>query len=335
MRKNKFRKLLLLSGVLFLLIFTSTMFIGCGTTQKISSSGNNNQSAQNAEYFQFTIRVNAGNIFYLPTAQWLPDDGINTFDWIIDWGDGSELETVSGVSNDEVIHLYTKAGDYSIKIYYNGENPPIDWLGAFGFGYSWDALVNSTSNKQKLISIDTPFPEGSRCITGYPYTFVECENLISVPENLFGSICNAVERVFEGTFSDCTSFNSPIKFPALPNATSRIFAYTFDFCRNFDSLVTFPSELPNATGYVFFYTFNNCNSFAQNVNELNVPTGDKMPNFTGPISYLFSNTKVTGSGLNLINNSFFNISDTIPTSWHVFMNCTELSDYDDLPADWK
>lgn len=179
-------------------------------------------------------------------------------------------------------------------------------------------------------------------------TFSGCTALTTIPENLFASLSNVKEmyRLFEnctnitsipsnlfanntqltdiyGIFTGCEQITSipPNLFANNTNVLS--FTETFSYCKNLTSI---PENLfINNTKVTSFYgTFSSCtgltnipsNLFANNTNA-------------SQFSYAFSRcTSLTGLAPALWEKSFVKGTSC-------FYNCTNLSNYNDIPSNWK
>jgi hypothetical protein len=114
------------------------------------------------QFFKFSVETTAaGETFYLPSSGSL--NGYNTaktYDWTIDWGDGSSIQNVSGSSapnSPGIGHTYAAAGTWQITIRPHGSDPESEdaWLGAFGFNSNTSG-ANIQANKNMVVSVDSP-----------------------------------------------------------------------------------------------------------------------------------------------------------------------------------
>ncbi|MCL2173952.1 InlB B-repeat-containing protein [Candidatus Saccharibacteria bacterium] len=154
----------------------------------------------NPECFAFTIDtrlVATGVTTGTATTFSIPVSGIvggssNTYSWLVDWGDGSAVQSVvsSGTSHDYA--TTGGAGQYQITIRPNGA-ATMGWMNAFGFssGPSSSSGANTDANKYMFRSIDTPFTnlmktEGA--IYRFANVFYNTRNATGIPDNLFANI---------------------------------------------------------------------------------------------------------------------------------------------------
>ena len=206
------------------------------------------------------------------------------------------------------------------------------------------------------------FKEG---ITNFSDAFYGCLALKSIPENLFANCPKATD--FSGTFHDCSALTSiPEKlFANNPKVTN--FAYTFSGCR---ALISIPENLfaknPNVTDFSDTFSscraltsipenlFANCPEVTSFMNTFwgcwalkSIPTGlfdnnRKVTSFyctfygcsalTGESPY----TMIDGQKVHLYERANYPEHFTKPTDvWDCFKNCTGLTDFAQIPTNWK
>lgn len=175
-------------------------------------------------------------------------------------------------------------------------------------------------------------------VTSFQDTFLDCSALKSIPEKLFAN--NPAVTNFSGTFYGCSALESiPEKlFTNNPAVTS--FANTFDGCKALQSI---PTGLFDNNRKVtnFRYTFQGCTSL-KSIPEKLFANNTKVTNF----SYTFKNcsaligespyTMIDGQKVHLYERVNYPEHFTTPTStYHAFGNCTGLTDYAQIPTNWK
>ena len=175
-------------------------------------------------------------------------------------------------------------------------------------------------------------------VTDFSDTFSGCSALKSIPEKLFAN--NPAVTNFSGTFYGCSALESiPEKlFTNNPAVTS--FANTFDGCKALQSI---PTGLFDNNRKVtnFRYTFQGCTSL-KSIPEKLFANNTKVTNF----SYTFKNcsaligespyTMIDGQKVHLYERVNYPEHFTTPTStYHAFGNCTGLTDYAQIPTNWK
>ena len=162
-----------------------------------------------------------------------------------------------------------------------------------------------------LQSIPTSLFDNNRKVTSFGYTFSACKALTSIPENLFANNPEVTE--FYGIFSYCSALESIPEnlFANCPKVTD--FEQTFYGCK---ALTSIPIGLfaNNRKVTTFSSTFQDC-------------TG-----LTGESPY----TMIDDQKVHLYERKNYPEHFTTPTStYHAFGNCTGLTDFAQIPSDWK
>ena len=193
------------------------------------------------EFFKFTIDTRMTNTrdddpthfdgtattFAIPTSGGINGGTDFEYDWVIDWGDGTPLTTVSGTSSPSgagINHDYGIAKDYQITIKPNGASYD-GWMNAFGFRNSVTG-ANSISNKIKFKSIDSPLPKQARTKGStfrFSNLFYGLRNASEIPTDLF-SLTNT-----SGDISTSNMFYQTFYEFAINSTTATIPAGLFDF----------------------------------------------------------------------------------------------------------
>lgn len=258
----------------------------------------------------------------------------------VDWGNGSSNDYNATVT---VTNTYATAGVYTIRM--SGFVQHIDF-----FIYPDPGL-----GTPKLISaIKTPI----RGITGLNSAyemFKHCENITNIPAGLFDQ-CPGITTFYD-TFLACKKITSipPGLFNAQTNVTT--FYATFDNC---DLLKDIPPGLfdKHTNNLNFAWTFAKCYALT------NIPAGlfDRHPKVT-TFAYAFfrcyalpsippllfdKNTNVTTyskafedcralTGESPVNSAGKKLWELLPApnGTNCFLNCTNLTDYTTIPANWK
>jgi hypothetical protein len=175
--------------------------------------------------FQFKI---TGDSFAIPVNTY----NTVTYNWNVDWGDGTN-GTFSGTSSktsDGLQHTYLATRTYTITII-----PVVDesgWFKAFGF-YSNTTGANVQTNKDKVIEIVTPIiTEYMRPVASYShaYKFYGCSSLTSIPAGLLPATTMA-SSCYYGMFYGCSSLTT-IPAGLLPATTmvGNCYGYMFQNC---------------------------------------------------------------------------------------------------------
>lgn len=246
-----------------------------------------------------------------------------TFNCTVDWGDSTN-STITAHDDVNRIHTYESAGTYKIKITGTCEG--------WNFGYSDDKLKIT-----KVVN----FGSGSS-FAGFKYLqsgFFGCTNLTSLGTAPIKPSGNGV-NIFTSCFSGCTSLTT------IPADLFRynISATNFDTCFNgCTSLTTIPVDLfrYNISSVSFGYTFNNCNKL-QLRSDIFYASGEQTTRFLNTraaFTGCFLRTLYTGSHGTAPDlwNCNFGTGTPIKTSCFggAGNSSTSLSNYADIPADWK
>jgi hypothetical protein len=239
-----------------------------------------------------------------------------TYNFTVDWGDGSALSTVTAYNDTDATHAYT-AGTYQIKI--KGQFPHF--------------RINNGTVKTYLTKI---IQWGNVGFTSFLYTFYGCSNLAVLPNSPITG-CNAVITIAQA-FQGCTGLTTiPTGFfDNLVNAKD--FTATFYLCTGISSIPT--GLLDNCISAEVF------TSMFRQTGLTSIPSGllDNCPNVT-TMSYMFYNsTSLTGSSrllwLNPSGSGIYtltspNYDSGVPDGLDCYRSCTGLSDYATIPTFWK
>ena len=233
--------------------------------------------------------------------------------------DGKEL--ITGKESGELV--VPELNDE--KVYITFKEDVTDFSGAF----------NSCTS---LKSIPENLFANNPAVTNFSYTFYSCTSLTSIPENLFQN-CSP-DEIFEETFCDCTSLQSIPEglFANCPKAAG--FSFTFSGC---SALKSIPENLfaNNTKVTDFSGTFVDCTSL-KSIPENLFANNTKVTNFyvtfsgckalTGESPY----TMIDGQKVHIYERQNYPEHFTTPTDFnYTFMSCTGLTDYAQIPSDWK
>ena len=238
------------------------------------------EGSGDVEEFKFEVTVPAGGTFSIPLHGSLNGTNVSPYlspspyNWNINWGDGSAVQTIANTdagapqnSNASVgiPHTYTSAGTYTIKITPNGSTSA--WLGAFGFAQQPIAGANNATNKAlvtKVVSPITPLMtrtpaqiEGSAVAPNREWvgTFADCVNLTMGDDFGFSESWNDIEAVGD-------SFVMQMFFGC--NNASFTMGDSFNL----------PSGIKTAGSMFANSLFASCNGAAFTMNEVfNLPSG--------------------------------------------------------------
>jgi hypothetical protein len=278
--------------------------------------------------------------------------------YTVDYGDGTGLKTVTSYNDANCTHIYTTIGTYVVKIngicetfYVNNNRNPGSVRLLITEVISWGNVGIKKINFlwcEKLTAIPTDIYIGLSLVTEFHNCFCNCFLLTSIPIGLFNYCINATD--FFGVFANC------IKITSIPAGLFDNCPLVTDFGHAFSTTLieSIPVGLFNNNTLVinFSYTFSSC------VLLLSIPIGlfnnnTLVTNFEGVFNsclalLLISNGLFDNNTLvTTFNNAFFNnISltgnapvlwgrDSNPTGIECFFSATGLTNYVDIPPDWK
>lgn len=279
--------------------------------------------------FIFQVTTTTSNtVFTLPLVSF----GGFAFDMDVDWGD-TQTNTITSATDPNRVHTYAAAGTYTVTIF--GSMP--------GF------KVNNNSAIRSLITAIVDFGRvGIRTID-----FFGCSNITSIPAS------NTMEVGYTG-LNNVISFAGFMRGTGVTSIPSDLFSFsrsatTFSDIFSFTSITSIPSGLfTNSVSAVSFASaFNSCtvlssypaDLFANSLNVTNFSsTFRNCLALTTPQQFT-ANTSVT------IFDNVYNMSTTsnamtgtAPSIWTrtpppsgtaAFRNCTGLSNFASIPANFK
>lgn len=257
----------------------------------------------------------------------------------IDWGDDTSTIITDGVFTQTLMtHEYATAGEYTITVESEtGEMP----------SFTTSQFRSINNNNYKLIKILSPFlpvinSSGGKISPFHSsFTVQSSVKLNYIPSNLFKkmSYLNGLREFFLRCES-LTSIPTGI-FDNLPNISdiTRLFKYCY-------SLRTIPDNLFEKNLFIsaFGETFRECNNLIINPKVFgNLETRfNNLPNSIGSVSFystFYQNEEnvVSGTAPEIWNCTFKKQDGTIltPSKSSVFSNCSNLTNYSNIPSDWK
>ena len=162
----------------------------------------------------------------------------------IDWGDGSDPETLPGTGNVNTTHTYQTAGDFVISL-----DPAEGCTLGLGHGRSSYCMMGSTSNNGRVYcNMLQRAVIGSRGISSIRnYAFRECYSLSSV------TIPDSVTSIGSNVFSNCYSLSSV----TISDNVASIETYTFSNCYSLASVT-----IPDNVTYIRTSVFDSCCSLS-------------------------------------------------------------------------
>jgi hypothetical protein len=254
----------------------------------------------------------------------------------INWGDGSgNSPLITSSTSSDRIHTYATAGTYTITI--SGFMP----------GFRVD---NSASIRTLITELVQWGNVGLRTIN-----FYGCSNLTAIP----GSASLSGVGGYTG-LNEITTFASFFRSTKITSIPSDIFAYspnatTFTSC--FDSVTTIttvPSGLfnSNTQAIIFSSCFNACTSLVSvpsNLFDLNTLAVNFSSTFrncralTNVLQFTYNTSATNFTNIYNMTTTSNALTGTAPALWDIsgtsgtaaFRNCTGLTNYASIPANWK
>lgn len=211
------------------------------------------------EEFKFTINSGSDATFIIPTNfQQGTESQAYSYEWILNWGDGSE-ELVSGTGDTTgvgISHTYASANeDYQITI-----KPQIlrnGWLKAFRFGYinSFNTGSGAPANRLKMRTLDTPLTSKMVSDNGY----------LGGDNDICSFMFHSCQQLTMGPY-----FNLPSSLKAVGNLA---FQHMFSYCSalTMNDIFTFPYDIESAGTYFCAATFHSTTSLTMN-DRCNLPS---------------------------------------------------------------
>lgn len=297
----------------------------------------------------------------------LPLDSAYSYNFIVDWGDDSDLSQVVAFNDPNARHTYINSGIYTVRILgtceawrWDRSTHPIEcrqfltkiiqWgnVHAKNFEESFAACIALSSIPAGIPNMEnfnntfygceslTTLPSGlfSKCVntTSFSNTFSHCTSLRSLPQDLFNA-CTAVTE-FNGTFYTTGLVYIPEKlFDNCQNITS--FQNTFGNCKNITNI---PIGLfdKNENVISFLQTF----AFCDNLKTIPLRLFDKCKKATDFMLTFYLCFNLTGetpktNGIELWERAGLIGYPTTINGLICFYGCTNLTNYNSIPTNWK
>ena len=237
---------------------------------------------------------------------------------VIDWGDGSSTDTVTGTSVYTVKntqHVYSAAGDYMIKITVSSGS--IQLFGNSSYGSYVLCKGTSTSGTENNVYQNAiqKIEVGSNCSIGN-YAFYYCYSFSNI------TIPNGVTSIGKNAFSNCYSLSNI----TIPNGVTNIGTDAFYYCYSLSNIT-----IPDGVTSIRNNAFSNCYSLS-NITIPNGVTNIGTYAFSG--CYSLSNITIPDGVTSIGTNAFYycqSLSNiTIPNGVtsirnNAFFNCYSLS----------
>ena len=241
----------------------------------------------------------------------------------VDWGDGTEPDTLMGTSTSTVkwtpTHEYSAAGDYVIKLSVSGS------VGFAGSGsrdnYSYLLRYSSGTESRNIVYQNTTqkveIGKGVTLIDSY--AFEGCYSLSSI------TIPSSVTLIRDSAFQYCYSLSSI----TIPNSVTSIGRYAFQYCNSLSSIT-----IPDGVTLINDRAFQYCNSLSSITIPSSVTTIDSYA-FEGcySLSSITIPSSVTTIGSYAFKGCYSLSSITIPDGVtlignSMFNNCSGVRYYD-------
>ena len=220
-------------------------------------------------------------------------------DCVVDFGDGTTQTYTGNNRSTQVTHSYSESNIYTIKIIGN------------------HSRFSASTNIIEIIQL-------ANSVTSCAQMFAICSSLTKISSTF--TIPNSVTDC-SNMFSVCSSLTAIPSTFIIPNSVTNC-AYMFAGCSSLTeipSTLIIPNSVTNCT-----QMFNSCRSLTSDISNIWPSTW----NYTGTIdiSYMFNGcSKIVGT---VPADKLWNSGKTFNSS-RCFYNCTSLTNYDEIPADWK
>ena len=162
----------------------------------------------------------------------------------VDWGDGTEPDTLTGTSISTVkwtpTHEYSAAGDYVIKltvsgsVSFEGSKSSNQYSNLLRYSSGSDTRNQVYQNAIQKVEI------GDSVTSIRSYAFRGCRSLSSI------TIPNSVTSIGSYAFADCYSISAI----TIPNSVTSIGNYAFAYCYSI-SAITIPNSVTSISSYAF------------------------------------------------------------------------------------
>ena len=169
----------------------------------------------------------------------------------VDWGDGTEPDTLTGTSTSTVkwtpTHEYSAAGDYVIKLSVNGKvglagsNSSDQYSYLLRYSSGVDTRNQVYQNAIQMVEIGDSVTSINISAFSHCYSL----SLITIP--------NGVTSINTSAFSYCYSLSSI----TIPDSVTSISGFTFDGCYSLSSIT-----IPDSVTSISCFTFRSCYSLS-------------------------------------------------------------------------
>ena len=241
----------------------------------------------------------------------------------VDWGDGTEPDTLTGTSTTTVkwtpTHEYGAAGDYVIKLSVVGSVGLAGYDSSDAYSYLLRYSISGDSRNQVYQSAIQKVEIGGGVTSIGSYAFNGCYSLSSIV------IPNSVTSIGISAFNGCYSLPSI----TIPDSVTSIGISAFNSCYSLSAI-----SIPDSVTSIGSYAFNYCYSLS----AITIPggvtsIGDSTFNSCRSLSSITIPDSVTSIGSKAFNSCYSLSSITMPDSVtsignNVFSGCYGVRYYD-------
>lgn len=165
----------------------------------------------------------------------------------VDWGDGSEHETMTGSDVNTAVykeHKYAREGNYIIALTVTGNVSIIEPVSYSSYSCLLNKVGGDHNTGRTYLNSLIKIEIGDN-VSIARYAFANCFSLTSI------TIPNAITSIGSSAFYSCYSLTSI----TIPDGVTSIGNYTFSGCNSLASIT-----LPNTVTTIAGYAFDNCSS---------------------------------------------------------------------------
>jgi hypothetical protein len=276
--------------------------------------------------FKFTINTTLG----IGSSLQLPLPGGQTYNFVVDWGDGNQ-DTITAYNQAETLHTYASGGIYQVSIsgkcggwrFNNGGDKfkitSVDQWGDVGFDY----LANGFFGCSNLTSLPLGSIVGTSSLTSIAQLFQNCT---------FSSVDNTIfDLLTEVTLAN-NVFTGCINLTNLPNVSNMTKVTSFAFyARDCGDVTSIPEDYFYSNKLVTNYreTFYKMKNIALPARIFDLSALSIVTSFRSFMYATNTSDSHTGTIQDIWNHS------TPTEKQNAFYNQTSITNYVDIPFEWK